>query len=412
MPDAHLHCGKTLLLPETHYVMLRQISLTIRSLQKNKEVKRTLAKFEQGKTEIAGLKSPQQKSKKLLIIRLDDIGDYLLFRDTIATYKQSPRWQGYEITLLGYTLWKDLFNAADKPSVDNTIWINKHDCFADPELFRNICQQLRNEGFSAVVCPSRIRPLLLDDMFMLAADAPLNIGSGNDFSNPALNIASDKLYQELYADEIMNHEFLFNKAFATWCNKLPVNAERLTYPHPALPAPHAQPYVLCFVGASVQSRRWTAERWIEFINLCNTAGRKVVIAGGKNDLPIAETIVAATAVESITGKVSLPEMVNWIAHAQATITNDTMASHLSVALARPTVVVASGDNFFKFSEYKAAGIKGVTTLYPAVFLKKWAKLNHMNFKNHIAVTNDIATIPATEVFAALDELLKGTTTKG
>ncbi len=386
--------------------MLRQISLTIRSLQKNKEVKRTLTKFGQWKAEIAAMQSTAPKAKKLLLIRLDDIGDYLLFRDTLATYKQSPRWEGYEITLLGYTLWKDLFEMADTASVDKTIWINKHECFANPDFFRGICQNLRNEGFSVVICPSRIRPLLLDDLFMLAADTPLNIGSGNDFSNKELNIASDKLYQELYADEIMNHEFLFNKAFATWCNKVAIDTGRLTFPIPAAPSPSPQPYVLCFVGASVQSRRWPAERWIEFVKLCNAAGKKLIIAGGKNDLPVAETIIAATSVESITGKVSLPEMVNWIAHAQTTITNDTMASHLSVALARPTVVIASGDNFFKFSEYKAAGIKGVITLYPAVFLKKWAKRNHLNFKNHIAVTNDIASIPATEVFAALNTVLQ------
>jgi len=37
-------------------------------------------------------------------------------------------------------------------------------------------------------------------------------------------------------------------------------------------------------------------------------------------------------------------MIDWVAGAQAVVSNDTMTAHLSVALMRPTVIVANGLN--------------------------------------------------------------------
>ncbi len=384
--------------------MLRLISVFLRALQKRKETKRTLAQFEQWRQAIAAMPAPAAKSKRLLIIRLDDIGDYLLFRNTLSEYKR--KWPGYEITLLGFSLWKELFEFADSQFVDKTIWINKHEALRDETTLRQLWQKLRNEGFEIVVCPSRVRPLLLDDLFMLAAAPQESIATNNDFSHRQWNEVSDKLYSKLFIYKELSHEFSYNQAFAQWLFPGYTPMLRPAFPAPQLPGPCAEPYVVCFIGASFKSRRWPPERWIEFINTCKaTAGYKVVIAGGKNDLPVAEKIIASTNVESITGKVSLVEMVNWLAHSQATVSNDTMAAHLSVALGKPTVIIASGDNFYKFSEYK---MQSTTTLYPEVFYKKWKKGGFKPFRNYVAVTKDISTIAPASVFEHLDEMINPT----
>lgn len=44
--------------------------------------------------------------KTLLLVRLDAIGDYVLFRNFIEILKKSERYKGYKITLLGKLLAK------------------------------------------------------------------------------------------------------------------------------------------------------------------------------------------------------------------------------------------------------------------------------------------------------------------
>ncbi len=382
--------------------MFRPLSLYFRKLQCGKEVRKTLEQFSNWKKEIDNLPAASTPAKKVLIIRLDDIGDYLLFRNSFAAYKTSSRWAGYEFTLLGFSLWQDLFNTADQHCVDSTIWINKKDYFSNPQYRWELWLQLRSAGFATVICPSRVRPLLLDDMCMLAAGAPLNIGCKNDFNQKEWNAVSDKLYQELFSDGKLNHEFQYNVAFASWCCHTQLTMQRPSFPVPALPAPGGKPYIVCFIGASFQSRRWTTPRWISLIQMLNAkSDYRIIVAGGKNDEAIASAIAAQTEVENITGAVTLTEMANWVAHARAVVSNDTMAAHLAVSLARPLVLITSGDNFYKFSAYKEACIDGVRSIYPAVFLKKWAQRKHCMFKGYVAVTKDIGTITAHEVYTQL-----------
>ena len=69
-----------------------------------------------------------------------------------------------------------------------------------------------------MVCPSRTRPLLLDDLCALASGATKKVGSANTYIYAEWNKISDSIYTELFS--LKNgyiHEFVFNKLFAEWC---------------------------------------------------------------------------------------------------------------------------------------------------------------------------------------------------
>ncbi len=88
---------------------------------------------------------------------------------------------------------------------------------------------------------------------------------------------------------------------------------------------------------------------------------------------MAGVIGAATEIGNIVGKVSLTDMIDWVAGAAVIVTNDTMAAHLGVSCNRPTLIIANGNNHLRFTEYAGAGIANVVTLYPRVFLRATAK---------------------------------------
>ena len=104
--------------------MFRNISLFIRYLQSFKERKRMLRTFSTWHQQQQHLHNNKlSEPKLLLIIRLDDVGDYLLFRNSLSLYKQSTKWKGYKIHLLGNIAWKGLFETHDAGTVDKVNWI-------------------------------------------------------------------------------------------------------------------------------------------------------------------------------------------------------------------------------------------------------------------------------------------------
>jgi len=104
----------------------RHVSLFLRKFDSAKDRERVLHSFAQWKALQQGLPPPRRCSKTLLLIRLDDIGDYLLFRNQLRMYKNSSRWTDHKVTLLGNDSWKELFTLLDEDAVDETMWVNKN----------------------------------------------------------------------------------------------------------------------------------------------------------------------------------------------------------------------------------------------------------------------------------------------
>lgn len=399
--------------------IFRFVSLLLRRRQSEKAVDRILQWFGRWEKEQEQLPAYAVAGKKLLIVRLDDIGDYLLFRNSFALYKDSGRWGGHEIVLLGNGAWKDLFVALDREKADRVIWVDKEELRHNASYRLSLWTQLRNEGFGTVICPSRTRPLLLDDLFVLAAGAEQRIATVNTFIHPEWNQLSDSLYTDLFrGDDPLLHEFYFNLRFAGWCcGEAGAGSPdmRASGQRPEIVYPFGkkmkEPYILCFIGSSTKSKRWPVKRWIEFIRLVGGGGAsgqkpsyKIVVAGGKQEQEMAGVIGAATEIGNIVGKSSLADLIDWVAGAAAVVTNDTMAAHLGPSCNRPTLIIANGTNSLRFTDYAAAGIRNVITIYPRVFLREREKGGNPA-AHHMAVSADIASIKAEVVAGKLKELI-------
>lgn len=382
--------------------MLRSLSLLIRGLQGKKEVNRTLERFNTWRNELPS-KPLGAQNRRLLLIRLDDIGDYLLFRNTLPAYKAASCFQGHEIHLLGNSAWKDIFSQYDASHVDHIIWLDKHKYFAEKDYRTQMWAQLSAIGFEKTIATSRSRSLLLDDLCMLAAGAPTNVGSNNNLVYQKLNEVSDRLYNRLYAGDSLQLEFFYNCAFAAWCIAAPFTQPR---PHITINASVVASGMVCFVGGSKKSHLWPNEKWVQLVLALQKGDKaQIIIAGGPGDADFAHAIAAQTQADNRVGKLSLVELTHLFAGARLVITHDTMASHLAISLGIPTVIIANGDNFQRFCAYQQAGIAGVRAVYPSIFLQQWKQNNFNAFSGYKAVTSDLKTIPVHAVEAAIRELL-------
>ena len=387
----------------------RHVSLFLRKFDSAKDRRRVLKRFPLWKALQDGLPPPRRCSKTLLLIRLDDIGDYLLFRNQLSMYKNSSRWMDHKITLLGNDSWRALFELLDKDAVDDTIWVNKNQYLECADYRLEIWRRLRQEGFQTVISASRTRPLLLDDLCMLAAGPVNSLGSQNTNVHARWNRISDSLYSSLFKpSRALMHEFNFNAEFAEWASGIRYCGTRPRI-EGRFSRPVAGPYIICFVGASTRSRRWPIKRWIEFVKLHRRYYfSKVFLAGNsKAERRMVRIIQERTGADSIAGTVALSELLHWVAGAEAVVTNDTMAAHMGASLSRPTVIVANGVNYMRFSEYVNAGIEHVATVYPEVVNRRRKRVGDGQYAYSETVTADIASIKAATVIDSLRGLLEG-----
>ena len=366
-----------------------------------------LRRFAQWRVEQQELPAACPVERRLLLIRLDDIGDYVLFRNSLRTYRTAPKWQDHSITLLGNSSWKALFEMLDGDAVDDVIWVDKNRYLQDAAHRRDIWMRLRRGGFEAVVTPSRTRPILLDDLCMLAA-APIHaIGSANNYIHASWNVMSDAMYQTLYRPrDVSVHELDFNSEFAAWACDVP-GTERVPRLVGTSKPNCTDRYILCFIGATIRSKRWPAAHWVEFIRLFRRFySWQIILAGaGDAELEMAREIRAHTDARSIVNDVTLPQLLGWVEHARAVVSNDTMAAHLSALSRRPTVIVANGVNYTRFTDYTKTGLGCVATVYPDVFIQQRPRLGTKTYDYIHAISADIASIRPSSVFKTLESVL-------
>lgn len=378
--------------------MIRQIALFLRWRSQLKQEQQALRLFKKWSVLFEQNRTSNPIENKLALVRLDDIGDYLLWRNFLAVYKKADRFKDYKISLIGNIVWKPIFEAYDSSKVDETIWVDKHLYLTDSLYRDKLLKEIRDENFSTVICPSRTRPLMLDDLIVLATGAPVRIGIHNSRAIAKANKISDAVYNQFFQAENVEHEFIFNRKFAAFASGINVSIDSPILP--VLNSNHFPKQVICFIGASAKSKTWPVDYWIELVKLLQQNGFEPLLSGGKNEMAIAEKIISTTQCKSIVGQTNLVETLHAIASSAAVITGDTMAAHAAVSFNKPTVILANGVNAKRFVAYEEAGFQNVKTIYTQEYLD--SKKN----KAYKAVTKDMESIKPVQLADALQKLLR------
>ena len=106
--------------------------------------------------------------------------------------------------------------------------------------------------------------------------------------------------------------------------------------------PAAARWVALLPGARWENKRWPVENFQELARgLPAAADVKFVILGGADDSSLGRAITSANPAHclDLTGKTSLPEMIEWLRLSHLTITNDTGPMHVAAALGKPVIAL-------------------------------------------------------------------------
>jgi len=312
-----------------------------------------------------------KKPNSLLIIRLDAIGDYILFRNFIALLKNSNEYKTYKITLLGNSIWRDLAIELDSNYIDEFIWLdtakfNKH------LIYRYLMlRKITFMGYKILLSPAYSREFYIDNIVKLIS-ADEKIGSVGNLSNitPKNKNIGDKHYTKLIpAKKELLFEFYRNKEFFENLlkTKLKIRKPQISLQTKTLDFVLPKQYVVLFIGASNNFRKWDTRNFAEVAQyLYKYFHLEIVLCGGPGDKNDANNFSKYfhNNYLDLVGKTSLIDLLYVIDSCDLMVSNETSAPHFAAALSTSKILVLyNGNHYGRFTPYPKEISKDYYVIY-------------------------------------------------
>jgi ADP-heptose:LPS heptosyltransferase len=298
----------------------------------------------------AGFRKAQ---KRVLIIKTDAIGDYILFRNFIEVVKTSAAYKDHQVDLLGNSLWKDIALQYDAPFVDRFFFTRADDLYYQPWQTLKLAWQLFRRNYSIVLQPTYSRTLIADGLAnWCMADELIGFESDTERILPKYKGKTDKFYTRLLSlPSIVNFEFDRSKYFfeSILGQNIALNGPSIAVKDPV------KKDILIFPGAGVVKRSWSGDQFLQLIRLIRQNTQATIyLAGGPSEVAIGDFLQQNSepgSVVNLINKTSLPQLIEQIANAALIISNETSAIHIAAATQTNCVCILGGGHFERFAPY-------------------------------------------------------------
>lgn len=316
----------------------------------------------------------QPISKTILVIRIDAIGDCILWLDQAKEYRKA--FPEHRIVLLHNKVWTDI--AERLPWFDECIPFDRTK-IGDFGYYKQLITTLNQYSYEKTFSPVFSRDFFTVDWLVHNVNAREKIGYEGDYQNNRslafLNLYIQTKYDKLHLKEradkwyttlVPNNESCVmelqrNASFVRRTINPDFKSTLPVFPF-EIPLSNKIPnekYAILFLGASYIQKTWPLDNFIKITH--SIPYHTIVLCGDKNDQPIANEFISLYEGEKpivdLTGKTSLIELISVISKASFVITNDTSASHIAVATRTPSICILGGGHYGRFHPYQADTLK-------------------------------------------------------
>lgn len=307
--------------------------------------------------------APQTRARALLV-RLDNIGDFLLWRDTARGWREAFPPDKYALTLLCSEACAPL---AEEGSAFEQVWpLDKERFLRDARYRRAQMTALREAGFDTVVQARPRRDLLVEDAITRVTGARERIGFARLPADGAraYRLLGERQYTRLAPPGEANAPEMERSASLVRFAGGHGYASRTPRLTPSVPLPAGlagRDYFVLFPGADWAGRRWPPERFAEIARrLAEQTGWAGMVCGGPGDRALAETIRVESGVplEDWTGRTTLPELAAVMGGARLVVSNETAGAHMAACVGTPCVCILGGGHFGRFLPYPTPPLAG------------------------------------------------------
>lgn len=307
-------------------------------------------------------KHHQGDKASILIIRLDAIGDFILWLDAAAEFRRLYPPERYRLVLFGNALWTEL--AAQLPYFDEVIPVERKRLYYNFRYRLKMWLLLRSRDWAAVIHPTFSRDFLYGDATVRVCGAGEKIGFQGDLSNQLawLKWISDRWYTLLLPAS--DRPLMELERNAEFMRVLGIKDFRAGMPELAISAKlppkfDARDYIVVVPGGSLALKQWPVERFAELSErIHRMLGVMVIICGSQSEALLGSHLRMLASgeetcwIEDWTGKTSLVELATIIKGAKLIIGNDSSAVHIAAAVGTPAFCIVGGGHFGRFVPYR------------------------------------------------------------
>jgi ADP-heptose:LPS heptosyltransferase len=298
-----------------------------------------------------------KRKEGVLLVRLDLIGDFVLWLDSAQAYRQI--YPNKKITLAVNSACAEL--ARFLPHWDEVISVNVHRLRTDFLYRFRTLVKLRWRNFAIAIQPTFSREFI-GDLAVRSTAAPDRTGYVGDTNNILANqkIKTDCWYHTLIVNNPackmelnINAHFVRELGCTHFLSALPVIPETTAR---ATQFDTTRPYIVIAPGASWQPKMWPARHFAKLIRQLNAKfDTRFVLCGGNDDYLICESLTQDLGFSNLTnlaGKTSLLDLVEIIRRAALVISNDSSPVHIAAATGATAVCILGGGHFGRFLPYQ------------------------------------------------------------
>ena len=297
------------------------------------------------------------RKEGVLLIRLDLIGDFVLWLDSAQAYRRL--YPTKKITLAVNGACAELAKAL--PYWDEVIGV-------DVNLLRkNVLYRLRTliklrwRNFAIAIQPTFSREFV-GDLALRSTNAPERIGYAGDTNNilVAQKTCTDRWYSKLVINDpackmelSINAHFVRKLGCTDFLSSVPAIPQTITL---KAKLQVAGPYIVIAPGASWQPKMWPIDNFADLIRQLNSqCDIRFVLCGGKNDYLVCEQLARELGfcnLSNLAGQTSLLDLVEIVRGAALVITNDSSPVHIAAATDTPSVCILGGGHSGRFLPYR------------------------------------------------------------
>jgi ADP-heptose:LPS heptosyltransferase len=305
------------------------------------------------------------RSDRVLIIRLDAIGDFVLWLDAARALATTYKTRGNTVILLANSAWADLAN--ELQIFDEVIPLIGRKFYRNLIYRCTLAFRVRRLGCSIAIQPTYSREFYYDRSIIRTCGARERIGFTCDHYNttPLQQRMSDRWYTKLVPasqapmmELQRNAEFVRGFLGTDFEARLPDLRSHSSL-HPAkafwLEVDQSKPFYVLFPGATYSGRRWPVSSFRQVAErMYGEKGWQGVVCGGPADFDLGAELCQGKEIPIVNfvGRTSVSELVSIISYARLLLSNETSAIHIAAAVATPSICVLGGGLFGRFLPYQ------------------------------------------------------------
>ena len=301
------------------------------------------------------VKTEPKKRKRAIFVKMDGVGDYVMWTATFDIIAKEYPTPAYERILIVNDRMREFTET--ESLFDRVVFVDSVR-FVSSVIYRwNVMRQVRALDADIVINPRLTRDFLWGDSIVRVSRAPVRVGSRgiNNLMSRLQERISAQWYTELKRppvsgvhETISNSEFLFRDEPTALPR--PILGETIVPTH-LIPE---GPYAVFFIGAFSGAKRWPIDKFAAVAKeISETFALAIAVCGGPGEEYLGDEFCEyfTGEVANLVGRTSLADLAAVIGGAKLTVTNDTAAGHIAVAQRCPVVVITPGNHVGRFFPY-------------------------------------------------------------